>query len=1402
VTVTFEPSATGTFAGHLVIESNDPDRPHIELALAGNGALAPAVELAPRALEVALPEGGTNVETLALGNAGAGPLTFTVAVDPTEATFVVPLLAVGSVAPGETLEIPIEIQTTGLEVGAHAATIEIGTNDPLEPHLSVPVELDVLGAPNLVHVGESVTVASEVEFTTQGALTRHTLPVAIPPFGDGRIEVVADGDFGQSIEFAVVSAEGDVIGSVGGVGADCIPAFGSFALDAGALASLVDDGVAQVEVQNNVNVDPGCAVNAHTVRLAYRARADRVDFDTVFVGQSKRRAVTLINEGHEPLEVLSIAAEPAEFAPLETALVLAPGDQASVSIDFSPLAPGPYSGTLTVTSNDPDTPRLVIPLDALAAEPPGLSVSDAAIERTLLEGERETAPLVLRNSGASPLDFSLELREPEDFEAGFTLFGTDGGGGGLYTIDPETAHATFIGSMGIGAPSLAVDPTTGVMYVGQGGGSAVLYTVDPRTAVIRLVGDSRLGEAAIEALDFDAAGTLYASVNIVDGPGTGGDHLARIDTSTGEATVLGPFGNGIGTAGGLPGLAGLAFDPATGVLYGASAAHAATVGPPALYRIDLATGEASFLARIVNGTGQSVPGGVGSLQFLPDGTLVGGTGRGTGGDLIRIDLATGRYELVGHAVSGPLGALALRRNPADLSFVDVAPVTGTVPPFDERPVEVTLDARALPPGTYRARLGLATNDPAHADVEIPVGLEVVGVPDIVVAGDTIALESTEEFTGDGGTTTHTFALDRPSAGGATLELAVEGDFGAASEVAELRIGDLTLGSVGNTGADCVGDSGTFVLAARDFAEVASGGSVVADVINTQPVSAVVCSDSLHTVRLSYHTPLERLDFGTVYVGHPHTLPLRLENHGRAELTIDSIEAEHAEIALEATLPIVIQPFGAVEIPVTFAPQAAGLLAASLGIRSSDPDEPEVRVALAGQALGAPIAEATPGSIRAALAPRGVRPTRRVVRLYNRGTSDLAFSAELLERVPQTAPWEPLAKGDESANGAGADLSAERRGGPDSFGYRFADSDGLDGPRFEWVEHEGGGTPLALAGDDESSDPLPIGFAFPFYGATFEFVNVSSNGWLSFSSDLTSYSNAPSLPNVGSTVPENLLAAFWDDLDLRGAASIRYGGDAERFVVQYTDVNRFASAAQLTFQVVLHASGRIVFQYLSMTGTLDSATVGIQNGARTAGLVAAYNEPYVHDGLAVEFAPIAPWAAVTPASGIVAPGAFAELAVELRSADLEAGEREAELVVRSNDPVQRELTVPVRLRTATVSLESFELRPAVLQASARSGPVTAVLELPQGFDPHDVVLATVRIEDTVAPATHPPKYADEDGDGIEELYLQFDRRELVRLLGDGETATVEISGEIDGRSWFTGTAEIHLLPRTQRGRPRS
>jgi hypothetical protein len=248
------------------------------------------------------------------------------------------------------------------------------------------------------------------------------------------------------------------------------------------------------------------------------------------------------------------------------------------------------------------------------------------------------------------------------------LYGTDPDD--LIIINPNTGLGTFVGNIGgPGVPGFAIDPTTGIAYGSPGGGADAIVIIDLNTGQPILLGSLNLGVAVASALEFRADGVLFASVNIVADGGSGGDHLAVIDTATGAATVIGSFGSctgvvipsdGSGSCT-LDGIEAIAFDNA-GNLWGSLRTSPSSAGTPGLYRINQNTGQATFVAPILDSFGQPPPrGGVVSLQFECDGTLYGGTAptsqaSGDGGFLVTIDPDTGEFSYVGNTSASDSGA--------------------------------------------------------------------------------------------------------------------------------------------------------------------------------------------------------------------------------------------------------------------------------------------------------------------------------------------------------------------------------------------------------------------------------------------------------------------------------------------------------------------------------------------------------------------------------------------------------------------------------------------------------------------------------------------------------------------------------------------------------------------------
>ena len=297
-----------------------------------------------------------------------------------------------------------------------------------------------------------------------------------------------------------------------------------------------------------------------------------------------------------------------------------------------------------------------------------------------------------------------------------------------------------------------------------------------------------------------------------------------------------------------------------------------------------------------------------------------------------------------------------------------------------------------------------------------------------------------------------------------------------------------------------------------------------------------------------------------------------------------------------------------------------------------------------------------------------------------GTLDLTVESAppppSLSTAPSRAPPKPsvvLAKGE--IDSRVGDPVVDGRGGPDQFGHAWIDSDQPGGPVFSWVDISAIGTPVPISGDDEASRFIPIGYTFPYYGSGFDFVRVSTNGYLSFTSGAVGFANQPLPASLG---PENMVAPFWDDLFFVPASAAYTYGDEARFIVQWSNVELLGGGGPYTFQAILQRDGTILFQYRAMGNPSNGATVGIQNGTRDDGLTVVFNRSYVHDGLAVRISAAPRWLSVSPIFGRLAPGQSMPVTVHFAGSRLPGGVFDGAVRVQSNDPDESSISIPTRL----------------------------------------------------------------------------------------------------------------------------
>ena len=118
-------------------------------------------------------------------------------------------------------------------------------------------------------------------------------------------------------------------------------------------------------------------------------------------------------------------------------------------------------------------------------------------------------------------------------------------------------------------------------------------------------------------------------------------------------------------------------------------------------------------------------------------------------------------------------------------------------------------------------------------------------------------------------------------------------------------------------------------------------------------------------------------------------------------------------------------------------------------------------------------------------------------------------------------------------------------------------------------------------DDQYSFVIPIGFSFFFYGAFYDSIVVSTNGYLTFNTSLASaYSPWSTIAIPSATAPLNAIMAPWQDINPALGGTIKYAvnGSApfRRFVVSYYNIPMFSCDSLLfSQQIILYETTNVI-----------------------------------------------------------------------------------------------------------------------------------------------------------------------------------------------------------------------------------
>ncbi|MFX1409620.1 MAG: hypothetical protein ACFFA6_04660 [Promethearchaeota archaeon] len=138
--------------------------------------------------------------------------------------------------------------------------------------------------------------------------------------------------------------------------------------------------------------------------------------------------------------------------------------------------------------------------------------------------------------------------------------------------------------------------------------------------------------------------------------------------------------------------------------------------------------------------------------------------------------------------------------------------------------------------------------------------------------------------------------------------------------------------------------------------------------------------------------------------------------------------------------------------------------------------------------------------------------------------------------------------------------------------------------YSWIEIQTSGIPMTISFYDDSSDEISFtndGWTFTFYETVYNSIEVSTNGWMSFTNLGDTGEYCHNIPN-GEIENFDCVALLGEDLDPSYSGKIHFqffGSEPNRYlVIEYIQIYSFGEELVGDFEVIFYENGNIKFQY--------------------------------------------------------------------------------------------------------------------------------------------------------------------------------------------------------------------------------
>ncbi len=361
----FDPTVAGPTTGSLTVTSNSAGSPEAVVSLTGTGATAsttPVATLSVSPSNIAFGNIGLNftaTQNVTLSSTGTTPVTVNSATLTGTGFTLAPASLPATLNPGQTLILTVQFSPSALT--AYGGQLSIVSDSATNPTVQL----------NLSGTGIS---ASGLAAMTVNPASVAFGSVTVNSSGSQSVTLVSSGTSPLTINSATVSGAGFTLGAA------TFPATlnpgQSLTLNLQFIPTAAGTATGQLTVVSNSSTNGTVVVplsgtgTATTAAAGLTVNPGSLAFGSIAVNNSMTQTLILSSSGSAPVTVsaLTVAGAGFSLSGASAPITINPGQNVSLTVQFSPTAAGAATGQITITSNSATSGTIVVGLSGTATQ--------------------------------------------------------------------------------------------------------------------------------------------------------------------------------------------------------------------------------------------------------------------------------------------------------------------------------------------------------------------------------------------------------------------------------------------------------------------------------------------------------------------------------------------------------------------------------------------------------------------------------------------------------------------------------------------------------------------------------------------------------------------------------------------------------------------------------------------------------------------------------------------------------------------------------------------------------------------------------------------------------------------------------------------------------------------------